>query len=367
MLLGPVLTLVNGPVLQDALRDPNNRINKLLAAEKDDARVIEELFLAILCRPPTGQELAQFVAELRSAGKEDYEQLRAEKARRVQALAEYERQFMARMPQWEQQYKNTPVWITLQPEELKSAKGAKLQKQPDGSVFASGKNTGPETYTLTAKTDLTGITAVRLEVLSDSRLPSRGPGRAPNGNLVLSELKVSAEPQSGKGKAEAVTLQNAKATFSQAGFEVQKAIDKNLGTGWALAPQLGRNHAAVFETKGTLGSPGGTKLTFTLEQHHADKVHNLGRFRLAVTTQKPPVPLQGLVPENVAKLLHKPADKRTDAEKNALVSYYRSTDAELGRLQRAADEFIVPADARALAAQDIAWALMNSPGFLFNH
>jgi hypothetical protein len=367
MLLGPVLTLVNGPVLQDALRDPGNRINKLLAAEKDDAKVIEGLFIAILCRPPTKQELAQFVAELQRGGKEDFEQLLVEKAHRVKALADYERQFMARMPQWEQQYKNTPLWVVLQPEEMKSAKGAKLQKQPDGSVFASGKNTGPETYTITAKTDLTGITAVRLEVLSDSRLPSRGPGRAPNGNLVLSEFKVTADPQAGKGKPETVTLQNARATFSQSGFEVQKAIDNNLGTGWALAPQLGKNHAAVFETKGKIGFPGGTKLTFTLEQHHADKVHTIGRLRLAVTTMKPPVPLQELVPANVAKILHKPADKRSDAEKSALVAYYRSTDAELGRLQRAVDEFVVPADARALAAQDIAWALMNSPGFLFNH
>src|SRR5439155_17696151 len=190
--------------------------------------------------------------------------------------------------------------------------------------FASGKNPGPETYTITAKTDLTGITAIRLEVLSDSRLPARGPGRASNGNLVLSEFKVTAEPQPGKGKPEAVALQNAKATFSQAGFEVQKAIDNNLGTGWALAPQLGKNHAAIFETKNQLGFPGGTRLTFKLEQHHPDKVHTIGRLRLAVTTMKPPLPLQELIPENVVKILHKPADQRSDAEKNALVTYYRS-------------------------------------------
>ena len=57
MLLGPVLNLVNGPVLANALGDPANRIAKLLAAEKSDARLVEELYLAILCRPPTKQEL----------------------------------------------------------------------------------------------------------------------------------------------------------------------------------------------------------------------------------------------------------------------------------------------------------------------
>jgi hypothetical protein len=370
MLLGPVLTLVNGPVMQDALRDPNNRINKLAAAQKDDTKLIEELFLATLCRLPTPQESKRYTEQLRQdqrESKKDFEELQAEKARRAKALADHEKALMAKLPEWEKRFGNTPVWVVLQPEEMKSAKGAKLKKLPDGSVFASGKNAGPETYTITAKTDLTGITAIRLEVLSDSRLPARGPGRAPNGNLVLSEFKVTAEPD--KGKAGPVALHNAKATFSQQGFEVAKAIDNNPGTGWALAGpgQLGKNHAALFETKGQVGFTGGTKLTFTLEQRHSDNVHNIGRLRLAVTTAKPPVPLQEVLPAHIAKILHKTASQRTAAEQSTLVGYYRSTDAELGRLQRAADEFVVPADARALAAQDIAWALMNSPGFLFNH
>ncbi len=366
MLLGPVLNLVNGPVLQDALRDPTNRINKLLATEKDDGKVVEELFLSILCRAPTQEEMARLVGELRTGGKEDFEQLKAEKAQRVKALAEYERQFMARMPDWEKRYQNTPVWTVLRPDEMKTIAGTKLKKEPDGSVFASGKNKGPETYTITTKTDLTGITGIRLELLSDPRLPGRGPGRAPNGNLVLSEFKVIAE-QAGKDEPEQVVLHNAKATFSQQGFDVQRAIDNNLGTGWALVPQTGKNHTAIFEVKGPLGATGGTKLTFALVQNHTDKVHSIGRFRLAVTTAKPPLPLEQVLPEHIARIVNKPADKRTDAERGALVAYYRSTDPELGRLQRAADEFIIPTDARTLVAQDIAWALMNSEAFLFNH
>src|SRR5262249_12146078 len=57
MLLGPVLNLVNGPVLAEALRDPANRIAKILAEQADDAKAVEEIYLSILCRRPTAEEL----------------------------------------------------------------------------------------------------------------------------------------------------------------------------------------------------------------------------------------------------------------------------------------------------------------------
>ena len=96
------------------------------------------------------------------------------------------------------------------------------------------------------------------------------------------------------------------------------------------------------------------------------KDHNLGRVRLSVTTMKPPVSLEGL-PDHVARIVTVLAEKRTAEQKAALLNYQRSTDSELARLQRSAAELVIPADARALGAQDLAWALLNSPAFLFNH
>ena len=43
--------------------------------------------------------------------------------------------------------------------------------------------------------------ALRLEVLPDRSLPSQGPGRAGNGNFVLSELTASVVPGPARSRA----------------------------------------------------------------------------------------------------------------------------------------------------------------------
>ena len=73
----------------------------------------------------------------------------------------------------------------------RSVSGATLRKLPDGSVLAGGENPSPDTYTIAAQTELSGITGFRLEVLPDPSLPGGGPGRAVNGNFALNELHVT--------------------------------------------------------------------------------------------------------------------------------------------------------------------------------
>ena len=72
--------------------------------------------------------------------------------------------------------------------------GIKFEKQEDGSVFVGGRS-AKGSYVVKAATELSRITGVRVEALSDTRLPKKGPGRAPNdGNFVLTELEVQAGP-----------------------------------------------------------------------------------------------------------------------------------------------------------------------------
>jgi hypothetical protein len=362
--LGPVLNLLTGDVLAEALRDPGNRITKIVAANKDDAKVVEELFLAILCRKPTAKEMEIGLKSLQSAG-DDFVQQVAERKQREAALAAYEKLLPALAVAWEQGVSRTPMWEVLQPDALKSAGGATLTKEADGSIVVSGPNNTPETYTVTFQTKLKGITGIRLEVLSDTKLPAKGPGRAPNGNFVLNEFKVTAAKTGDKEKP--IKLIRPQADFSQDQFPIANVIDNNPETGWAVAPQFGKNHVAVFEAQAAFGSPDGTTIAVTMLQKFPGKEHNIGKFRISATTTRPPVLLQGQVPEQITKILDVPADKRTPEQKTAVMNYYRSIDQELARLGRRVAEFPVPADARTLGAQDLAWELINTPAFLFNH
>jgi hypothetical protein len=364
MMLGPVLAMVNGPIVADALKDPTNRLAKLTNSEKDDRKIIEELYLATLSRLPTPREMEAGLKEL-AGNRDDYNRVVAEYNKLAGDLAAYEKTLPAKQAEWEKGQKGA-TWITLDPATLKATGGAKLAKQPDGSILAGGKNPTPETYTVTAATKLAGITGVRLEVLTDPKLPSQGPGRAGNGNFVLNEFRVAVGPASDPAKAKPVALHKAQADFSQEGFPVANAIDGKLDTGWAVVPNTGKRHVAVFEPKEPLNVPAGSVLTFTLEQHFAGKDHNIGKFRLSLTTSKGPLSLEG-PPEVIAKALAVPAAKRTPQQQAELAQFFRAQDAELARLQKAVDDHGKPGDPRLLGAQNLMWALLNSKAFLFNY
>src|SRR4029077_3998223 len=136
-------------------------------------------------------------------------------------------------------------WDALEIDTVSTAHGSTPAKLPDRSVRFGGPRPEREVYTLMAKT-LTGVTAVRLEVMTDDSLPHKGPGRQDNGNLHLNEFRVEASPADRPTEMSAVKIRSAVADFDQAGWDISRAIDGQPGTAWGIYPAVGRPHQAVF-------------------------------------------------------------------------------------------------------------------------
>ena len=169
----------------------------------------------------------------------------------------------------------------LVPAAFQSAAGATGKIADDGSITVSGTMARDKYVVETVVPD--GLTAryVRLEALPDAALPAGGPGRASDGNFVVSRLTASFVPPDSRAEPAAITFTTAQADFEQANFPAKSALDEDLKDGWAVSPQSGRAHVAVFEIAPEIVIPAGSRLRVTIEQQHSDQ-HTLGKFRLTV-------------------------------------------------------------------------------------
>jgi len=239
---------------------------------------------------------------------------------------------------WEKQA--SLVWTVLDLIETSSKGGATFLPRPDGSVLASGENPKNDRWTFRARTTLTGLTAVRLEALKDASLKKGGPGRADNGNFSLSDFRVLAKPLDG-GDPVPVKLRAGSFTFQQNATTLSTAssVDADKGGGWAVDPQFGKNHAAVFEFAEPVGFPGGTELVFDFEYNN-NVHHAIGRPRLSVTTRPAPVGVAGEAKDQALVELcdalreGKPLDA---AARGRALAIYAHLDPEARKLRAAVD------------------------------
>ena len=168
--------------------------------------------------------------------------------------------------------KTAPAWTVLDVDSAKSTGGATLTKQTDGSILASGHEPVAGDVHADGEDETDRRDGHPPGALPDASLPAQGPGRAPNGNFVLNEFKVTVQAQGARASRQAVTLQNAQADFSQDDWAVAGAIDGNEATGWAISPQFGKPHTAVFEFKDPIAFANGAE-----SDHHDDsEVHGQG-------------------------------------------------------------------------------------------
>jgi len=233
--------------------------------------------------------------------------------------------------EWE---KTQVPWTVVKADSIASQEGVTLTVKEDGSILASGANPTNDTYTLVVKSLPVGVTAFRLEVLPDDSFPQKGPGRAGNGNFVLSEFIAKVKPTTGDERS--VAWQDASASYEQTGaaeahpdkkWTIASAIDGDVRGktwGWAVMEKAGQPHSAVFETAADLALAEGESLTIQLLQNLDNPQHTIGRFRLAVTTAARPVRVADIPLPSVAAILAIPAADRNEAQRTEVAAYYRS-------------------------------------------
>jgi Protein of unknown function (DUF1553)/Protein of unknown function (DUF1549)/Planctomycete cytochrome C len=238
---------------------------------------------------------------------------------------------LALIAKWEKSRKSKLIWTPLESQVFLSANGTVLKRQPDDSILSGGKRPDQDTIIVTAKTSLSKITSIRLDVLTDNSLPLKGPGRMDNGNLHLSEFELrlfTTDTMEGK----VIPIRQATADFNQSGWTIQNAIDGNLKTAWGIHPSVGIAHHAVFELKTPLViKPGMRRLAVTLKQLHGGG-HVIGRFKLTATDASKMTAIA--LPVETEKVIAIPVAKRTREQQTLITSAilrYRA-DLELRKL-----------------------------------
>jgi hypothetical protein len=157
---------------------------------------------------------------------------------------------------------------------VRSTQGATSKTLEDGSVLLGGPSPERDTTEILFSSDLPQVAAVRLEVLPDDSLPKKGPGRAENGNFVVTDLSLS------DGKR--IEFASGTADFEQQNFPASAALDGDPQTGWAIAGPTPMNvaRAAVFMLAAPRPGPK-SSWSLTIAQNFG-KGHTLGRFRISL-------------------------------------------------------------------------------------
>lgn len=205
----------------------------------------------------------------------------------IDALKGYEREELPkRFDEWKSKdlpkLKSAAVWQLFDVQSA-GAQSARLTSDRDGQVLYLGNKTKDDIYTIKVITYQKGLRAFRLEALSDPSLPNKGPGLSDNGNFVLGDVQITARPLDANNKTKPVKLdlKAGAVSFEQKRYEFAQAVDNSPQTGWGVAPQMGKDHAGIFEIEGEpAGFEGGTEFTVQLR---FSGFFGLGKMRLAFT------------------------------------------------------------------------------------
>ncbi|MCA9014019.1 MAG: DUF1549 domain-containing protein, partial [Planctomycetaceae bacterium] len=228
---------------------------------------------------------------------------------------------------WAEQISTQPKqgWTVIEPLTMKSSGGTTLTKLADNSILTSGANPQKDVYEITAKTAATRLTAVRLEALTHDSLPGGGPGRHSNSNFVLSEFELMAVSVADPSQRQTVKFTRAVADYSQANYEIAKAIDGTTtgNNGWAVdGPTRKLPATAMLIAESPFGFEGGTELQFRLRHEAGFATHGVGRPRFSITGDDPQTLQLHGIPAEIRQVAGKARSQRTDNEQKQLQEYF---------------------------------------------
>ena len=463
--LGAVMSLLSGPSVAEAIGDPKNRIAELARSISDDRALIEKLYLRVLNRLPSDRE-TMLVLDNWSQIEGDHQSLldrlvQAEsdwvyrKARlegdRLAAVAQAGESIEAYEPEYLRNRKvaqeERADRIALAESELRTFEDSTLPAlrdrtieflepkrfktlwtpripgkaeaerdrlslaiQQDGSVIASGDGQVNAVYTLEIPLDSGGVTGVMLEALTDESLPGFGPGLHESGKFVITEFEVGFRPGESSEKAKDLKLVEAVADFTEPGYDVLKAINKDKDRddkGWSIGDRGGETHWARFALEKPLNvEQEESTLVVTITCRYSDNEFPIGKFRIYTTDSE--APLERGLSESIASILSKPEVDRSSIDKSTVLDWVKlqqpeylqkrfawitakrpvPADPKMEALKAslAKAELQVPIDPsltqlrrdvrysaeqaanrRLTAAQDLTWALINNAAFIFNY
>lgn len=267
-------------------------------------------YLAQMPVPTPDQEAK--LAELSKQQQAAEAELKGETPQLVTARRDWEQQLLAEIDRWK----------VVTPEEVISDGGATFKVLDDKSILASGTNPDRDTYVI--KVDAKelpskpGPIAVRLELLPDKSLPQSGPGRASNGNLVLHAVEMLTGGRQ-------VKWEKAISSHSQNDYSADNLVSGGKN-GWAILPQTGKSIELILigsvldeQVKSDAESPLGE---IRLRQNHGSG-HNIGRFRLSISTDAEASIASQNVSDQIRSLVKKPAEKRTPKDLEAIAAAFR--------------------------------------------
>jgi len=222
-----------------------------------------------------------------------------------------------------------PKWEGVTLQNIKAEGGSKTTLLDDGSLLAS-KGATKEVYSVELATTAS-VAALRMRVLPHDSLPKNGPGLAGNGNFVLSRLELwQGEHQ--------IAFARAQASHAQPGFPIEKVLDDDASTGWAInvgkgtpkGTKMNAEHSASFVLEKPL-SPSADKPLRLVLRHEVNAFYNIGRFAIDQSPFPPPPNYDS----QLVDAIQTASEKRTKEQKQKLTAEFAKQDTQLAKARAA--------------------------------